>query len=98
MFVRVFIGNQSTDLCVVLHFHSTHSWALKANVVFGQCLRILNISSNLYQADNDIRVFLGLMVAATKHVPLGCVRYYASCALPTRAKNSVEYTRHTVFA
>jgi hypothetical protein len=51
-----------SDLIVLLDYSSNHSAGVKCGTLFGQCTRILNISSHLPSAGMNIRLLCDLMI------------------------------------
>jgi hypothetical protein len=56
------------DLGVVLDFRSSHAYNVKIGVLFGQCSRILRLSSRVDIAGEDIRNLIELMIKL-RHCP-----------------------------
>jgi hypothetical protein len=52
-----------SDLVVLLHYTSNHSTAIKFGTLFGQCCRIINISTNFISAGVNIRSLVELMIS-----------------------------------
>jgi hypothetical protein len=61
--VRTSLYRKETDLYVLLHFHSLHSWHVKANTVFSQLVRTLRLTNAPASAGSNIRLLLDAMLA-----------------------------------
>jgi hypothetical protein len=98
---------KSRDLIVLLDFQSEHPISVKLGTTFGQCVRITNLSTNLYNAGRNIRILLELMVRLRNLPPvfrrrihkrvliwlINRICSYAQHSAPNNVTPSTNYSR-----
>jgi hypothetical protein len=58
---RVSVYRKPTDLIAILQFCSAHSWNVKVNTLFGQCLRLVRVSNDPFTAGKNVFTLLAVM-------------------------------------
>jgi hypothetical protein len=58
---KVSLYRKPTDLIAILHFASAHSWSIKVNTLFGQCVRIARLTNDPFSAGYNVRILLEVM-------------------------------------